>query len=51
MVTAVFDEPNIDIKDIHVRYFNVLTDKYYFISDINSEHGGNLEVFLRYETP
>ena len=45
MKTAVFDEPNIDIKDIHVRYFNVLTDKYYFISDINSEHGGNLAVF------
>ena len=47
MKTAVFDEPNIDIKDIYVRYFKVLTDKDYLISDINSEHGGNLAVFSK----
>ena len=48
MKTAVFDEPSfIDIKDIYVRYFKVLTDKDYLISDINSEHGGNLVVFSK----
>ena len=47
MKTAVFDEPNIDTKDIDVRFFKVLTDKDYLISDINSEHGGNLSVFSK----